>query len=217
MAKGAQFVLLVLVGCLLLAGRLPAASIVDVDQTDLMVITGAFEDDAINELLVFEDYDERFLVPYPSHDGWAIVNQQGGFFDKIVTFTADDLDGPWMLDFRVFNSGPHDWSDYHFEFWDETFTNRLDMTGVVDFWDADIFQNSSFDGHSLEFWAPQWQLVGQTQQFLIRLTPPPGVPFDGSFGIRQIATTVPEPVTMLGLLLGVTALGRYLKRRQRQD
>ena len=196
---------------LLMAGQTAAMSIVDLNPGDLNIITGAFEDDALNELLVFEDYNEEWLVPYPSHDGYGIVNPQGGYFDKVVSFTADDWDGRWAFDFRVTNTSPYCWSDYHFEFWDETFENPLDLTGIVDDWDNEIFQNSRFTGTTLEFWAPQWQCPGQTNQFLIFVQP---VGMAGSVGIRQVATTIPEPLTMMGLFAGVSLLGGYLRRRR---
>lgn len=190
-----------------------AMSITDLDQTDRNVITGTIEDGVNNELLVFEDYNELHLVPYPSHDGYGIVNAKGGFFDKLVTFTADDLGGPWALDFRVTNTTPWCWSDYHFEFWNEDFTQRLASFPLL-LAVADLFQNQSFDGQTLAFWAPDEQCPGQTQQFVLTFDPAlvnGGAP--GSFGIRQVATTVPEPMTMLGLFLGLSGLGAYLRRR----
>lgn len=106
--KRVKFLLIALVISLFFAGQAGAMSIVDLDGTDLNIITGSFEDDALNELLVFEDYNERVLIPYPSHDGYGIVNSKLGFFDKTVTFTADDLEGLWALDFRVHNTSPYD-------------------------------------------------------------------------------------------------------------
>ena len=199
---------------LVFAAQVPAAVIVDLDPNDLNIITGAFEDDALNELLVFEDYNETKLTPYPSHDGMAIVNPNGGYFDKVVTFGGDDFDGVWLLDFRVHNTTPYLWSDYHFEFWDEDFLNRLDLTEIINRWDAEIFENSSFDGSVLQFWAPGWQANSQTQQFLIWINNPQAVP---AFGLRQVATTViPEPSTIIvWSLLGALAITVGWCRRRR--
>ena len=203
------------VACLVLSGQATAMSIVDVNPGDLNIITGQAEDDGINELMVFEDYNETHLIPYPSHDGYAIVNPALGYFDKVVSYTADDLDGAWALDFRVTNTSPYCWSDYHFEFWNAGFTDRLNLSGVIDDWDNDIFQNSSFDGSTLKFWAPDWQCPGEMNEFVIYVNNLGNVGGGGgTFGIRQVATTIPEPLTMLGLFAGVSALGGYLRRRR---
>jgi hypothetical protein len=194
-------------------------SIRDVNPLDLNKITGQTEDDVKNELIVGEDYNETRLIPYPSHDGYAIVNPAGGYFDKVVSYTAGDLDGPWVLDFGVVNTSPYCWSDYHFEFWNATFTDRLNLGPVGDVifgWTNKIFQHSSFDGSTLKFWAPEWQCPGQTNQFTILVNDltKMGGAAPGSFGIRQVATTIPEPLTMLGLFAGISALGGYLRRRR---
>jgi hypothetical protein len=170
-----------------------------------------------SELLTFEDYNETHLIPYPSHDGFAIVNPGGGFFDKVVTYQLADVGGPWCFDFRVHNTSPYIWSDYHFEFWDAAFQNRLNLAaGVVYKWSSSIFQNSSFDGSVLEFWAPNWQVPCETNQLLFFVNNLQNVAGAGpaSFGIRQVATTVPEPLTMLGLLAGVSLLGGYVRQRR---
>jgi hypothetical protein len=203
--------------CLSLSGSLLAMGIADLDPTDLNSITLATVDPAHSELLTFEDYNETRLIAYPSHDGYAIVNPAGGYFDKIVTYQQADVGGPWAFDFRVTNTSPYTWSDYHFEFWDAAFQNRLKLAaGVVYGWSSSIFQNSSFDGSVLEFWAPNWQVPGQTNQLLFFVNNLQNVAGAGpaSFGIRQVATTVPEPLTMLGLFAGVSALGGYLRRRR---
>jgi len=204
--------------CLLLAGQALAMSIVDVDPNDLNSISDYDVDADVlhSELLTFEDYNETRLIPYPSHDGFAIVNPGGGFFDKVVTYEQADVGRPWAFDFRVHNTSPYPWSDYHFEFWDATFTNPLNLSGVIYGWTNDIFQNASFDGYVLKFWAPDWQVPCQTNELLFFVNNLQNVagPGPASFGIRQVATTVPEPLTMLGLFAGVSALGGYLRRRR---
>ena len=205
------------VACLSLSGSLLGMGIVDRDVTDSNVITRVAVDLVHSELLTFEDYNETHLIPYPSHDGFAIVNPGGGFFDKVVTYQLADVGGPWCFDFRVHNTSPYIWSDYHFEFWDAAFQNRLNLAaGVVYKWSSSIFQNSSFDGSVLEFWAPNWQVPCETNQLLFFVNNLGNVAGAGpaSFGIRQVATTVPEPLTMLGLLAGVSLLGGYVRQRR---
>ncbi len=213
--------LLTLLGVLLLPvyGPVWAMWIADQDLSDDNIITAQFEDDQKNELIVWEDYNEKYLVPYKSHDGYGIVNSQGGYFDKVVTFEDGDIDGLWALDFRVTNTSPYTWSDYHFEFWDASFTQRwadfpLVTTDPNLYPQAEIFQNWSFDGSMLQFWAPGWQSPGQTQQLVFWFDPSKiNSGQAGSFGIRQVATTVPEPGTLI--LLG-SGLAAFAVRRRRK-
>jgi hypothetical protein len=171
-------------------------------------------------MVISEDYNERYLVGYPSDDGLGIVNANGGFFDKVVTFEAGDLDGPWTFEFQVLNTSPYCWSDYHFEFWNEDFTQRL-VNFPLQSWSNQIFQNSAYPGPFngpgvLEFWKPDWQCPGSTNTFMLAFDPSlinNGQPV--SFGIRQVATTIPEPLTMLGLFLGVSGVGTYVRKRMR--
>ena len=216
MKKRGYMALIVLAGLLVAPANVLALSIHDVDPGDLNSIIDV--DPLPDGLEVFEDYNETHLIPYESHDGFAIVNERGGYFDKVVTFDATD-DGPVWLEFLIHNTTPWCWSDYHFEFWNEDFTSRQDFTDVVLDWGNDvIFQNSSLDGGILQFWAPDWHCPGETYRYAILMDLqnmfPPGDPSGGTFGLRQVATTVPEPLTMAGVFLGVAGLARYVKKRR---
>lgn len=206
-----RWVVLPVACCILWAGSALAVSVVDVDLSDLNTVPHQVEDDDNNTLLVYESYGESTIVPYPSYGGQGIVNPTGGWFDKICSYESDDLDGPWFIAYAVFNHGPYVWSDYHFEFWDENFQNPLDMTGVLEAWDNDVFQNSSFDGYVLSFSAPLSVAPDEMHATfsLMNLDAAPT-----SFGIRQVATTViPEPLSLLGVLLGIGAAARYARKR----
>ncbi|MEW6327873.1 MAG: PEP-CTERM sorting domain-containing protein [Thermodesulfobacteriota bacterium] len=197
---------------------------------------------------VFEDYNEKYLTPYPSHDGYAIVNSAGQFFDKVVTFqnicgggscTCSGNCGSgtcpccgcsgnekiWAFYFEVKNTSPYDWSDYHFEFWNKDFTTRYTNFPLLQ-WQDQIFQNESFDGSILQFWAPDWQDHSETNKFLLLIDLASSsisscasgccsgsCCYSGSFGIRQVATTIPEPATMV--LVGSGLLGAATFRRLR--
>ncbi|MDY7001560.1 MAG: VPLPA-CTERM sorting domain-containing protein [Thermodesulfobacteriota bacterium] len=210
MTKQIKFGLLTLITFLFLSGQALAGpvglTITDVYQNDLNIILNQTPGPV--SLIVDEDYNETYLTPYPSHDGLAIVNAEGNYFDKVVM--GYDLGAPLDITFNVHNSGPYVWSDYHFEFWNADFTEQLG--GIVMEWaPATIFQNSQYDGLVLEFWAPGWQHYCEIQTFSMFLNPL-GIE---SFGIRQVATTavpIPGVVWLLGSgLIGLVGLRRKLK------
>lgn len=214
-------------------GQAHAFLVTDMDTSDANIITSQeFLITTPENLPVYqvaEDYNERYLVPYPSHDGNGIVNQQGGFFDKIVDL--EGTDGWITLNFQVTNTSPYVWSDYHFEFW-QLDQNREFQTLLTSFplrafpgdaghfqqpgWRNDIFQNSGFDGSILSFWSPLWQAPGQTNDFFLTVNLDELRDNAGnditSFGIRQVATT-PEPSILA--LLGISWMGFALARRLR--
>ncbi len=77
----------------------------------------------------------------------------------------------------------------------------------------------------MEFWAPDWQDPGEINTFtinidLLALGYSLGVdPFseEYSFGIRQVATTVPEPGTILLLGFGLLGLAGYGIHRKKKN
>jgi hypothetical protein len=197
----------VLAAVLVLALALPAAAgIVDLNPFDANSIISWGENG--QNLGVLEEYNETYLVPYPSHDGWAIVNsglypgQTSRFFDKVVQGLYTHIN------FAVHNSENYIWSDYHFEFWDETFTQTRTPTLVG--WSSSLFTNSSYVGNTLSFWAPGWQNPGATSFFDLFFQAPLTEPL----GIRQVATTpVPPAVWLFGS--GLLGLAGWRHRRRK--
>lgn len=184
-------------------------TIVDVNTGDLNTIVSASQDG--NKLLVNENYAERYTVPYDSHDGNAVINEFGGYFDKKITITGWDPNVNITLKFAVANQTQWSWSDYHFEFWNESFTQRLDLN-VIDA-NNDIFSNEKIDAKMVTFWAPAWQQVGQTGNYSLTFAPDLSGLGTQTFGIRQVAT-VPEPETYAMLLAGLGILGALGRRRK---
>lgn len=191
------------------AGQALAVTVVDMDTTDLNSITSQIGGNHYTN--IYEDYNEIGLVPYPSHDGYAIVDPTLGandpdhsiWFDKRVF--KDGATGPWTLNFIVYNSGPYTWSDYHIE---------LCSCGLLGWSNAPVAPNGAFFANSnlndpvLSWWAPGWQATNQTQQFSVTLDLDK---LQDGFLIRQVATTVPVPAAawLLGSgLLGLIGVAR---------
>lgn len=253
MMERVKLILVSLVISLFFTGQASAITIADVYTGDLNKITKK-EYPSSKKLVVYEDYGENYLVSYPSHDGYAIVNEDGNFFDKVVNLTVDDCccgsggccsgsggcsgsvgctcscdPETWTFEFYVHNTSPYAWSDYHFEFWDEDFTERYNNFPLLS-GSSNIFQNSKFEASVLEFWAPDWQDLDVTNHFSLTINLSQFERecccthkndkccfCDGQnvelFGIRQVATTVPEPATMLLLGTGLIGLGWVGRRK----
>ena len=197
---------------LLCSNQVQAILVTDRWQEDLNSMTGFGQNDATQLLAVGpENYGEDNLVSHPSPDGFAVVNQfpdpgcPAGtcWFDKIFMVEPDDPLGTWQFNFVVINTSPFVWSDYHFEFYDATFTTQIGGI-LVDAVDNLIFANQDImlNPDKVRYSGGDQQ-TGVTNRFslLVNLETAPA-----QFGIRQIAT-VPEPTTLALLSLGLAGLG----------
>ncbi|MFC1602540.1 PEP-CTERM sorting domain-containing protein [Pseudomonadota bacterium] len=187
-----------------------AISITDRWLGDQNIILDA--DQAGNTFTVREDYNEDDRVPFPSHDGKAVVDilptGEVHYFDKIIDL--ENNTGIWTFTFNVHNTTRWDWSDYHFLFYDEFFERAIDIENILLDWSNNVvFQNSSLSGNELQFWAPNWHESGATHDYSLILNVDA---LPRRFGIRQIAT-VPEPTTLA--LMGFAVAGLGFQRRKK--
>lgn len=205
------------------AAVITVTDVVDDDLNTIDTITESLDE---KTLTLEETYGEDDLVPYPSRNGYAVVDitEQGEvrWFDKIFDMSGLTDDGEllgWTFNFEVTNETPWHWSDYHFVFYDTAFENRLDFTEILVSWsNTVVFQNSEFSSGSgpadinseLEFWKPAYHRIGATHTYTLNFSATNPLPSE--FGIRQIAT-VSEPVSLALFGLGLAGLGLMRRRR----
>lgn len=231
--KSTARTLAALVTVLSIGGHAYAATVTDVYTSDSNVITSVI---AINDPVGFgrtgvnvvESYGESTLIPYTSHDGYAVVNPQQQFFDKNLTITQSDKHTDWdsmYINLQVTNNTPYRWSDFHVEFFNADSTTPFGIT-LLNVNGTGLYGNSIFDQTTVnpfqgkyDFWSnTAGQDPGQTNNLWFRWdwgNPLEPYPVGYTIGIRQIATTVPEPETYGMMLAGLGLLGILAWRRKK--
>lgn len=205
------------------AGQASANIIVtDINLGDLNTIDSVVVNPANvpPDVIIKETYGEDNLIPFPSHDGNAVVDNDPSegvrYFDKGVELTAGEA-GKWDFVFEITNDTPYRWSDYHFLFYtDDTFMTELDVesTDILFGWSNTVqFQNTDLSGNELQFWSPAHHEIGATHTYQLALDLDALRAATGNdFGIRQVATTpIPGTVALMGFGL---AAGFVARRRR---
>lgn len=199
-----------------LAMQASAFDVINVSGDPNYVIT----DKNLNSHNVKEDYNALDLIPFPSHDGFAVVdlvpNDNGGviWFDKEVIFNeADAGDNNFQITWDITNTSPYTWSDYHFIFSDVGQVIRDPNTSSAEFKGKDTFGNTEVD---FFYDPPGGSLIapGETLHVTLGLDLT-GLPDGGTTMLcRQIATAVPIPAALPLFGSGLLGLGLLGWRRK---
>ena len=197
---------------LFMAGSVEAAGVQDTQLADDMWIDSVEEYEQ-GATIVTETYAENTLIPYDSHDGYAIVAPWGQHFDKYVY--PSNSDKTWRsldLVFDVYNGTNYSWSDYHFEFWNLSFTERVSVDIIAPV--NNIFDQISGDAQILTFWSDtERQDPGEWSMFHMIIDLDNTI--ENGFSIRQVATTVPIPgaVWLIGSgFIGLVGIRRKFRQ-----
>ena len=209
-------------------------TLVDQNLADAMSITG--QTGMISGVTVTETYAESTLIPYNSlvpiqpDAGHLAVVTPGPvhtYFDKVVTFSGFTSNEIGLMTFQITNSTPYDWSDYHFEIWDTSFTVREqapwafpNSPGFILPLVSDQFTGLSINpnvGSLFSFpGSGERHEVGVTGIYTLRMEL---FSFanssSGQFGLRQVATVTPEPASMAIFGIGGSMLMYARRRRDR--
>lgn len=166
---------------------------------------------------VKEDYNALSLIPFPSHDGFAVVNLPGPpiWFDKEIVFDSSDAgDNNFQITWDITNTSPYTWSDYHF-----VFLNDIGQEFNIPNTSSADFKGTTFIGDTeVDFFydPPGGRLIapGDTLQVTLGLDLT-GIPDGGGTLIcRQIATAVPIPAALPLFGTGLLGLGLLGWRRK---
>jgi hypothetical protein len=206
-------------------------SLVDLNPTDAMSITS--QTNVTGGITVTETYAETKLIPYntqypilPDAQRWAIVTPSDTYFDKVVSFTGANSGELFEFEFQILNSTGHRWWDYHFEIWNPAFTVRQTapwFNNVPTSPQLDLFSDQ-FTGLELHPDVATFRKLpnlqefhesGETGIYKLKMNLYAFANSDsGSFGMRQVATTTPEPASMAIFGIGSGML-MYARRRAR--
>ncbi len=205
-------------------------SLMDVNLTDAMSITG--QTPVAAGITVTETYAETKRILYdtqypilPDAKTNAIV-APNNYFDKVVTFSGALPNELFEFEFQILNSTGYRWWDYHFEIWNSTFTVRQTspwFNNDPNNPQLDLFSDQ-FTGLELHPDVATFRKLPGLQEFhedgeigiyKLKMNLYAFANSDsGSFGMRQVATTTPEPTSMAIFGIGSGML-LYARRRAR--
>ncbi|MCY3007907.1 MAG: PEP-CTERM sorting domain-containing protein [Planctomycetota bacterium] len=205
-------------------------TLADQNLTDAMSITG--QTGMTHGVTVAEKYAESTWIPYstlvpiePDAGNYAVVTPGHTYFDAIVNFSGFTSNEIGVMTFQITNSTPHNWTDYHFEIWNTSFTVRAQ--GPWAFPNPPTFSlplaSDQFTGLTIHpRFGSLYSLAGSGELHEKGVT---GIytlrmqlfsfanSSSGAFGLRQVATITPEPASMAIFGIGGSML-MYVRRRR---
>lgn len=166
---------------------------------DYVGTSGAYSVDSVSGHNVKETYGATFL------SGNQVVDISGGstfYFDKVVTLGRNDIKKNFEMTFKVDNTGPFTWSDYHF---------IVGEGPTVTSGQSADFKGVTLTGNRVDFYydPPGGRLVAPGETLNMNLS------FDtrslcsgDTFTVQQVATVpVPDALVLFGSGL-LVILGR---------
>jgi hypothetical protein len=175
----------------------------------------AITDKNLNSHNIKEDYNAKSLIPFPSHDGYAVVDLPGPiWFDKEIIFDDKDAgDKNFQITWDIANTSPYTWSDYHFILSDIGQIISVPNTSSAEFKGVTLIGNTEID---FFYDPPGGSLIATNETLHITL----GFdlsnidPAGATMTCRQIATAVPIPAALPLFGTGLLGLGLLGWRRQ---
>jgi hypothetical protein len=203
----------------------------DLNLGDAMSITSITN--TANGVTMTETYAESTLIPYtspipifPDAGNFAIVTPSHTYFDKVVTYSGIASGELTEFQFEITNNTPYHWRDYHFEIWNDDFTARQQApwaspnpnTGNLPTLYSDQFTGLGIYPNTASFYSfpnsGERHEIGVTGIYTLRMElysfTNSG---SGTMGLRQIATTVPEPASMAIFGLGFSFVMAARRKR----
>jgi hypothetical protein len=206
-------------------------SFFDLNLGDAMSITGITN--TANGVTVTESYGESTKFPYmslvpifPDGGKTAFLTQNHTYFDNLVTYSGFASGDLVEFQFEITNHTDRYWRDYHYEIWNDDFTARRQapwaspnpnsgnlptlysdqFTGLVIHPNVATFHSFAGSGEQHE--------VGVTGIYTLRMElysfTNSG---SGIMGLRQVATTIPEPASMAIFGLGFSFVMAARRKR----
>jgi hypothetical protein len=206
-------------------------TVADLNLSDQMSITSVTN--TASGVTVVESYGESTLIPYvtlnpiqPDAEPYAVVTQAHTYFDKLVSYSGIAQGELTEFEFQILNNSAYPWKDYHFEIWNSNFTVRQNAPWASPNPPSNIptLFSDQFTGLDLHpyvgtfYSAPgsgETHSIGELGTYKLRMEL---YAFNstgaGEFGLRQVATAVPEPGSMAIFGIGCS-LAMVMRRRRR--
>ena len=202
----------------------------DLNLGDAMSITGITN--TAYGVTVTESYGESTKIPYYSlvpifpSAGKAFVTPSYTYFDKVVTYSGFASGDIVEFQFEITNNTVCPWTDFHFEIWNDEFTARQQapwaspnpnsdnlptlysdqFTGLVIHPNVATFHSFAGSGErhkigEMGIYTLRMELYSFTNSGF------------GTMGLRQVATTIPEPASMAIFGLGFSFVMAARRKR----